>query len=343
MSKGPIREDKTCLNCGAKVEERYCPECGQENTETRKSFHYLFTHFIEDLVHYDSSFWNTLKYLLFYPAKLTREYLSGRRKRFVAPVKLYIFISFVTFFISGFFMVTPPAKNKEEKSFVKMRSSVDKPKAGITYSSDTIITAKDTTINKNLMDSNQYGWFNDYKTVRQYDSIQKTLPADKKNGNLQNMVMRKLVEISEKNTPREAVAKFLEVFKQNIPKVLFLYMPLFALSLWLFHGKKRWFYFDHGIFTLHYFAFLLLITSVFIIAEEILDFGNSTFTDILLGLIRTAYVICPIIYFYKAHRRLYGEGGFVSFIKGSVILFVNFILIIFVLSCAMIYTLLSIR
>jgi len=343
MSKGPLRDDKTCLNCGATVEQRFCPECGQENTETRKSFHYLFTHFIEDLVHYDSGFWKTMKYLLFYPAKLTREYLSGRTKQFVAPVKLYIFISFVTFFISGFFMMTPKTQDKEEKPFVKMSTSLNKPKAEITHAPDTIVTAKDTTINKNLMESNQYGWFNDYKTVREYDSIQKALPEDDKFSKIPNLVMRKLVEIAEKNTPREAVAKFLEVFKQNVPKVLFLYMPLFAFSLWLFHGKKRWFYFDHGIFTLHYFAFLLLITSVFIIAEEILDFGDSTFTDILLGLIRTIYVIWPIVYFYKAHRKLYGESGFVSFFKGSVILFINFILILFVLSCAMIYTLMNIR
>jgi hypothetical protein len=30
-------------------------------------------------------------------------------------------------------------------------------------------------------------------------------------------------------------------------------MPIFFL--WLFHNKKRWYYFDHGIFTLHYFSF----------------------------------------------------------------------------------------
>ena len=340
MSKGPIREDKTCLNCGATVEQRFCPECGQENTETRKSFHYLFTHFIEDLVHYDSSFWSTLKYLLFYPAKLTREYLSGRRQRFVVPVKLYIFISFVTFFITGFLMTGP--KDKEEKSFMKMTTSVGKPKAGITFTPDTIITAKDTTINKNLLKSDQYGWFNDYKSVRAYDSIQKALPEEDRFSKIPNLVMRKLVEISEKNTPREAINKFMEVFKQSIPKILFLYMPLFAFSLWLFHGKKRWFYFDHGIFTLHYFAFLLLITSIFIILEEILDFGNSMFIDIVLGLIRTAYVLWPIVYFYRAHRKLYGESRFVSFLKSSVILFINFILILFVLSCAMIYTLMNI-
>src|SRR5690606_11462970 len=77
------------------------PKCGQENIETRQSFHYLFTHFIEDLVHYDGSFWKTLKNLLFKPGILTREYLKGKRKEYVAPVKLYLFISFFVFFVGG--------------------------------------------------------------------------------------------------------------------------------------------------------------------------------------------------------------------------------------------------
>ena len=336
MSKGPIREDKNCLNCGARVEERFCPECGQENTETRKSFHYLFTHFLEDLVHYDSGFWKTLKYLLFNPAKLTREYLSGRRKSFVAPVKLYIFISFITFFISGFFMsgLTSP---------IKVTRSVNKPKAGITYTSDTTVVKDTATVKKNLLQIEGYGWFGNCKTVRELDSIQNSLPEDKKLPKILYAIARKGTAIAEKNTVREAFDKFTVLFKQNIPKVLFLYMPLFAFSLWLFHGKKRWFYFDHGIFTLHYFAFLLLISSIFILVEEVLDFGHSTITDVLLGLIRTVYILWPVVYFYKAHRKMYNESGFVSFLKGSLLLFINFILMVLVLGSVMIYTLMSIH
>ncbi|MBC8644939.1 DUF3667 domain-containing protein [Flavobacterium lindanitolerans] len=99
MGHQKLRENKTCLNCNYVVENKFCPNCGQENTETRQSFHYLFTHFIEDLTHYDGSFWKTIKGLLFKPGYLTKTYLEGKRKKFVPPVKLYIFISFVTFFL----------------------------------------------------------------------------------------------------------------------------------------------------------------------------------------------------------------------------------------------------
>ena len=95
--KGKLRANKRCENCGHFVEKRFCPECGQENIETSQPFHYLFRHFVADFVHYDSKFWKTIRYLFFVPAKLTNEYLAGKRKRYVHPVQLYIFISFITY------------------------------------------------------------------------------------------------------------------------------------------------------------------------------------------------------------------------------------------------------
>ena len=99
MGKTVLRKDKTCLNCRYVVENRFCPNCGQENTDIQKTFHHLFIPFFEDLTHYENAFWKSIKNLLFKPATLTKEYLSGKRLSYLAPVRLYIFISFVTFFL----------------------------------------------------------------------------------------------------------------------------------------------------------------------------------------------------------------------------------------------------
>lgn len=338
MSKGKLREDKTCLNCGTLVEERFCPHCGQENTETRKSFHYLFTHFVEDLVHYDSGFWKTIKYLLFYPARLTREYLSGRRQSFVVPVKLYIFISFVTFFISGFFLNDIKIKDNKDTGGTSFQvASASETKLAVSHKNDSLPKAE------KLLKDEEHRWFFGCKSVRELDSTQNSLPENKKMGKIKYWLTKKGVSIAEHNTLIEASNKFILLFKQNIPKTLFLYMPLFAFSLWLFHGKKRWYYFDHGIFTLHYFSFLLLLTTLFIISEWLLNYTDFILFNILQGLIRTAYFSWPVVYFYKAHKRLYGEGKLISFIKSTMLLVINFMLILFVLVSMMIYTALSIH
>ena len=38
MSKKTYRKDKTCLNCKHVVENKFCPNCGQKNTDTHKTF-----------------------------------------------------------------------------------------------------------------------------------------------------------------------------------------------------------------------------------------------------------------------------------------------------------------
>ncbi|MEW5675678.1 DUF3667 domain-containing protein [Flavobacterium enshiense] len=337
MSKNTLREDKTCLNCGTTVEDRFCPQCGQENTETRKSFHYLFTHFVEDLIHYDSGFWKTMKYLLFYPAKLTREYLSGRRKAYVVPVKLYIFISFVTFFLAGFILNPDNIANNKNDSFIKISPTENK-------SNIKVWDTRDSIQNKEKKTSpEKYGWFPGFKTVQELDSVQNALPANKKMNKYNYWVLKKIIAVSEHNTPKQAAAKALVLFKQNLPKVLFLYMPLFAFWLWLIHGKKYWYYFDHGIFTLHYFSFLLLLTVLLIIAEWILSHSNHVVIIILKIIIRLTYFFWPIIYFYKSHKRLYAETKFVSFLKSSLLFLINFILISLIMGLCVAYSFISVK
>lgn len=124
MSKSTIRKDKTCLNCRHVVDQKFCPNCGQENTDTRKTFHHLFIHFFEDLTHYENAFWKTIRNLLFRPAALTKEYLSGKRLSYLAPVRLYIFISFVTFLLITLF---PDKVNENlDKADKKISSKFEK-------------------------------------------------------------------------------------------------------------------------------------------------------------------------------------------------------------------------
>ena len=67
MSHGKLRDDKTCLNCGREVIDRFCAHCGQENVEPRQPFLRLITHFFEDFTHYDGQFWKTIRALVFSP------------------------------------------------------------------------------------------------------------------------------------------------------------------------------------------------------------------------------------------------------------------------------------
>jgi hypothetical protein len=98
-------EADTCLNCGESVDKVFCSNCGQKK-EVKHHFYHLFSHFISDFIHYDSSFWRTLRMLFQSPGKLSLEYINGRRKRYVSPFSLYIFVSVIAFFSISFFPVS---------------------------------------------------------------------------------------------------------------------------------------------------------------------------------------------------------------------------------------------
>ena len=86
-----------CRNCGAPAPGAYCPVCGQE-TQARLP---KFTQFLREAagryVALDGRLWKTLAALLFRPGFLTREYLSGRRRRYIRPARLFLVASLLLF------------------------------------------------------------------------------------------------------------------------------------------------------------------------------------------------------------------------------------------------------
>lgn len=113
MSHSKEREEKVCLNCGTALTGRYCPNCGQENTEPKETVWTLVSHFFNDITHFDGKFFSTGKYLLARPGFLSSEYIKGRRASYLHPIRMYVFTS--AFFFIIFFSLFNPAEITEKK------------------------------------------------------------------------------------------------------------------------------------------------------------------------------------------------------------------------------------
>lgn len=352
MSKSQIRSDKTCLNCNFVVEKRFCGNCGQENTDTRKTFHHLFIHFFEDLTHYENSFWKTIRNLLFNPAALSKEYLSGKRMSYLAPVRLYIFISFITFFL---FAIIP---SNEQKSIIKINTSnsnsTEEPhlsndekklnellqKSKLSLTEQDRIRQLTTEKHNSFREVNVFG----YKSVEEFDSIQKFGKEDDKIPKYLHKYVKNSITNTQKYTVEELKEKVEESILHNFPKVLLIYMPFFAFFLWLFHDKKKWYYFDHGIFTLHYFSFLLLISLLsFLISSSIEILSSNEIVGAAASLVSIVGVGWMIYYFFPAHHRFYGETLLRSFVKGTILMLINFIFISLLFLLLFIYSFITIH
>lgn len=93
-----------CLNCGKPLrgDENFCSYCGQKNSTKKLSFSTFINNLFSGFLSYDSRFWTTFIPLLTQPGKVSKEYIAGKRARFVNPFQLYLNVSIVFFLILGF-------------------------------------------------------------------------------------------------------------------------------------------------------------------------------------------------------------------------------------------------
>ncbi|QEE50450.1 DUF3667 domain-containing protein [Flavobacterium alkalisoli] len=330
---GTLRHDNECENCGYTVDIAFCSQCGQKNVETRQTFPKLVGHFAEDLTHYDTAFWRTLRDLLFRPGRVTKTYLEGKRQKYVPPVKLYIFISFVTFFLPNLY---PEFEDSEEIHHADPQLLVEKNVSieekinteqnvflgNITFSGDEFLIKSPMT----------------YKSLKEMDSIEAIKPEHLKLSPFEYKLGKKILKLYEHNTPVQVGEKFIESINHNIPKAIFVYMPIFAFILWVFHGKKRWYFFDHGIFTLNYFSFLLLSTLILVTVGHFLTEIDSNFFSILVGIFVLLTLVWTVYYFYRAHRKMYHEKFIINFIKCTAMILINFAAVVMLTILFMTFT-----
>jgi hypothetical protein len=90
----------TCTNCGVQASGSFCATCGQkrffrEQFRLKRSLREIFSEF-SDL---ESSLVKTIGTLVSRPGKLTADYLTGKQKSYVTPVKLYLIIITANFLV----------------------------------------------------------------------------------------------------------------------------------------------------------------------------------------------------------------------------------------------------
>lgn len=89
-----------CQNCGTPLLGPHCYRCGQPVTGLVRHFGSIVGDFLDSVLNLDTRIFRTLWPLLARPGYLSREYFAGRRVRYVSPVRLFVFLSIVTFFVA---------------------------------------------------------------------------------------------------------------------------------------------------------------------------------------------------------------------------------------------------
>ncbi len=96
--EGQRRADGQCLNCSAQLTGPFCSQCGQNGRPVRK-LSQLLLEFLNSLFHFDTKAWRTLPMVLFRPGTLTRDYIYGKRARYISPLATFLLCVFALFFV----------------------------------------------------------------------------------------------------------------------------------------------------------------------------------------------------------------------------------------------------
>ena len=93
---------RACQNCGEPLLGDHCYACGQPVKGLVRHFSSIIGDFLDTVFNIDTRVVRTLGPLLAKPGYLSNEYFAGRRVRYVSPVRLFFFLSIVTFFVAQF-------------------------------------------------------------------------------------------------------------------------------------------------------------------------------------------------------------------------------------------------
>lgn len=87
-----------CENCGTPLQGHYCHECGQSVHSPTRHFGHAVEEVFESFWHLDGRVFRTMRDLMV-PGRVARNYLAGKRVRYIAPLRLFVILSLLTFFI----------------------------------------------------------------------------------------------------------------------------------------------------------------------------------------------------------------------------------------------------
>jgi hypothetical protein len=326
--KKHYRKENDCLNCGTILQGKFCHNCGQENLQMKESFGHMMNHAISDYFHFDDQFFHTMRPLFLKPGFLTNQYMSGHRAAYLHPVKMYIFISLVYFvlvFKTGQNIVKvnnndPKVSQKEAQRVIDSISKDPEIPAYLKKSLIAEVKKKDPAVtdsnarvahlNKNNQKQN-LGFLtpttND-STYKAYIAAQAKLPENKRDGFIESFYNKKAFALNAEYGDRTR-DELVEQFEHNIPKMMFLLLPLCALILMIAFRDRTKYYVEYLIYTFHLHSFIFLFLAIIIIMKWLIPVAQI---DKLLDFFAS---ITVIYYIYKSLRVVYSRSRFRTITK----------------------------
>ena len=317
-----IVERSDCLNCGSRLRGQYCGICGQRARSRLISLWELVSDAFGDLLELDSRLWRTLIPLLRRPGRLTRDYLEGRRARYMPPFRTYLVLSLI-FFVVAFFdprddlslLFEPaPEPTAEQQAEIEAQAAAAKQEVLDELAAEGIIVGNDVSEDDVAEPADE---INDGFNIQIDDetgdcNIEGADLEDLPEWFKRRFTPERIKEVCEKVTA-DGGKSFGDLLLDNIPVALIVLLPLMALVLKVLYPLSRRYFVEHLLFVIHYHAFFFLILILQILFARCAALIRIPDPAPILVIVAASFYI-PV-YLFVAMRHVYGQGRFLTFLK----------------------------
>jgi hypothetical protein len=295
MSKSP-EQPAACENCSAPLAGRFCSTCGQRALDGLPTVSHLLEETAEMLTHADSRLWRTLVPLLVRPGRLTTEYITGHRARYLPPLRLYLALSVLFFVVMGLGTVEPQSSEKIREQAGEAARAAQEAVRSAAQTNPRVAAAIEGA---------------------------RALPggaADAKSG----------CERIEVNSPgkawieprlRAACARAIEdggrefghAIEHNLGRAMFVFLPLIAGAMGLLYLRPRRLYVEHLLLLVHNHAATFLLLSL----AHLL--GLALPWEAVASSVASVAGLYLVYYYFRSMRVVYGQGRTRTLAKFSVL------------------------
>ena len=349
-----------CLNCNTPfheaIEDRkeiFCHNCGQSSKESKLSFGRLIKDAISNVLNLDSRLIHTFRDI-FRPSKLTRFYISGKRKYYVNPARLFIFTLIGLITLSLF---TIKLENND-MGVDKLYSRTERSKVMDEF--DDLIDTLDTNGRKEIIDSIRSKMFKRVRSIKT-DTLGK-------NGPNINMVGRDVQEFGitrydALHLTRDSLFNKYEIIDfwdqlnvsqhirlitnpagtikymiKNLTWAVFITVILIGFFIKALYSRHSYYLVEHLVLVLNGHAMLFIMIAINIVCLVYIPFGKAK--EIALGNFIGLSMLALFIIQFLSLKKYYQQGIFKTLIKQIMINFVYSFIFVSVVALVAIISLL---
>ena len=320
-----------CMNCGTELQGPFCHYCGQPDKNLVRFFPVLIRELMEDFLDLDSRFMRTLKPMLFLPGKLTRDYLDGKRFRYVPPLRLYLFSSIAFFFFASFAADSNIVVKETNGGGIQVSSGTQSAEETQAQLEDAM-SALDPDVAKDVEEALEEAR-REFETEMAGEEDDDFIsvggkPWDRETNPVKVPWMPGWAndwindEIEDSPRKRKEIAGNPNLIKEKVfevlPAVMFILLPLVALlfKFWFLFAKK--YYVEHLIFALHNHSFIFVIILLALATQSFanwLEPAGQGSDEPWAEAVVTALLVWVPIYLLVSLKRVYRQGWILTTLK----------------------------